>query len=29
MRKRDLSVALTIMQENQRLFIEKWEEIHG
>lgn len=29
MKKRDLSVALVIVQENQRLFIEKWESIHG
>ena len=29
MNKRDLSVALTIVQANKRLFIEKWESIHG
>lgn len=29
MTKRDLSVALAIIQTNQRLFIEKWESIHG
>ena len=29
MKKRDLSVALTIVQANKRLFIEKWESIHG
>ncbi|MGG7519700.1 DUF4160 domain-containing protein [Rhizobium sp. ZPR3] len=29
MKKRDLSVALAIVQANKRLFIEKWESIHG
>ena len=29
MKKRDLSVALAIIQANQQLFIEKWESIHG
>ncbi|WP_343052093.1 hypothetical protein [Mycoplana rhizolycopersici] len=29
MKKRDLSVALTIVQANKRLFIENWESIHG
>lgn len=29
MNKRDLSVALAIVQANQSLFIEKWESIHG
>ena len=29
MKKRDLSVALAIVQANKRLFIEKWERIHG
>ena len=29
MNKRDLSVALTIVQANKRLFIEKWESIPG
>jgi hypothetical protein len=29
MTKRDLSVALAIVQANQPLFIEKWESIHG
>lgn len=29
MKKRDLSVALAIVQANRRLFIEKWESIHG
>ncbi len=29
MKKRDLRTALTIIQANQRLFIEKWECIHG
>ena len=28
MKKRDLSVALAIVQANKRLFIEKWENIH-
>lgn len=29
MKKRDLSLALSIVQANKRLFIEKWESIHG
>lgn len=29
MKKRDLSVALAIVQANKRLLIEKWESIHG
>ncbi|MDE1157656.1 MAG: DUF4160 domain-containing protein [Neorhizobium sp.] len=29
MKKRDLSVALAIVQANKHLFIEKWESIHG
>lgn len=29
MKKGDLSVALAIVQANKRLFIEKWEIIHG
>ena len=29
MKKRDLSVALATVQENQALFIEKWESIMG
>ncbi|EGE61248.1 hypothetical protein [Rhizobium phaseoli] len=29
MTKRDLSDALAIVQANKRLFIEKWESIHG
>ncbi|WP_259186635.1 MULTISPECIES: DUF4160 domain-containing protein [unclassified Rhizobium] len=29
MMKRDLGVALAIVQANQRLFTEKWESIHG
>jgi hypothetical protein len=29
MKKRDLSVALAIVQANRRLCIEKWESIHG
>jgi hypothetical protein len=29
MKKRDLSVALAIIQSNKSLFIEKWESIHG
>ncbi len=29
MKRRDLSVALAIVQANKSLFIEKWESIHG
>lgn len=29
MSKRDLSVALAIVQANKSRFIEKWESIHG
>ncbi|MDI6027314.1 DUF4160 domain-containing protein [Corticibacterium sp. UT-5YL-CI-8] len=29
MKKRDLSTALTIVQANRLMFVEKWNEIHG
>nr|WP_318031768.1 hypothetical protein [Rhizobium ruizarguesonis] len=29
MKKRDSSVAVAIVQANKRLFIGKWESIHG
>lgn len=29
MKKRDIAVALAIIEENRRLFVEKWNDIHG
>ncbi|MBY5814532.1 DUF4160 domain-containing protein [Rhizobium leguminosarum] len=29
MKKRDLGVAVATVQANKRLFIKKWESIHG
>lgn len=29
MKKRDVSIALAIVQANKRQFIETWESIHG